>query len=90
MPELNPKSAHGNMEKIRLEITGLSYSQLQSGAYATVLNEKEGPRAARLPTISLVPLQQNLTLPSRKLSSINLWKAYSMPSLFANKAETKV
>jgi bifunctional DNase/RNase len=49
MPELNPKSAHGNMEKIRLEITGLSYSQLQSGAYALVLNEKEGPR--RLPII---------------------------------------
>lgn len=37
------------MEKIRLEIVGLSYSQSQSGAYALVLGETEGNR--RLPII---------------------------------------
>jgi bifunctional DNase/RNase len=37
------------MEKIKLEIVGLSYSQSQSGAYALVLGETEGNR--RLPII---------------------------------------
>lgn len=37
------------MEKIKLEIVGLSYSQTQSGAYALVLSEVEGDR--RLPII---------------------------------------
>ncbi|MHC1707985.1 MAG: bifunctional nuclease domain-containing protein [Bacteroidales bacterium] len=37
------------MEKIRLEIVGLSYSQSQSGAYALVLGETDGNR--RLPII---------------------------------------
>ena len=39
----------GRMEKIGLDIIGLSYSQSQSGAYALVLGEKEGKR--RLPII---------------------------------------
>ncbi len=37
------------MEKIRLEIIGMSYSQSQSGAYAIILGEQEGKR--RLPII---------------------------------------
>lgn len=37
------------MEKIKLEIIGLSYSQTQSGAYALVLGESNGKR--RLPII---------------------------------------
>src|SRR5690606_14459236 len=37
------------MEKIKLEIAGLSYSQTQSGAYALVLAEAGGKR--RLPII---------------------------------------
>jgi bifunctional DNase/RNase len=37
------------MEKIKLEIVGLSYSQTQSGAYALVLGESKGKR--RLPII---------------------------------------
>ncbi len=37
------------MEKIRLEIVGLSYSQSQSGAYALILGETDGNR--RLPII---------------------------------------
>lgn len=37
------------MEKVKLEIVGLSYSQTQSGAYALVLSEVEGTR--RLPII---------------------------------------
>lgn len=37
------------MDKIKLEIVGLSYSQTQSGAYALVLSEVEGNR--RLPII---------------------------------------
>ena len=38
-----------DMEKIKLEIAGLSYSQTQSGAYALVLSESIGKR--RLPII---------------------------------------
>ena len=37
------------MEKVKLEIVGLSYSQTQSGAYALVLSEENGNR--RLPII---------------------------------------
>lgn len=37
------------MDKVKLEIIGLSYSQTQSGAYALVLSESEGGR--RLPII---------------------------------------
>ncbi len=37
------------MEKIRLDIVGLSYSQTQQGAYALVLGERKGRR--RLPII---------------------------------------
>jgi len=37
------------MEKIRLDIIGMSYSQSQSGAYAIILGEREGKR--RLPII---------------------------------------
>ena len=37
------------MEKIRLEIIGMSYSQSQTGAYALILGEKNGKR--RLPII---------------------------------------
>ena len=37
------------MNKIGLEIIGLSYSQTQSGAYALVLGEKDGKR--RIPII---------------------------------------
>ena len=37
------------MEKIRLEIVGMSYSQSQSGAYALILGEHKGVR--RLPII---------------------------------------
>jgi bifunctional DNase/RNase len=37
------------MDKIKLEIVGMSYSQSQSGAYALILGEAEGSR--RLPII---------------------------------------
>ncbi|MBL7110723.1 MAG: bifunctional nuclease family protein [Bacteroidales bacterium] len=37
------------MDKLRLEIIGMSYSQSQSGAYAIILGEQEGKR--RLPII---------------------------------------
>jgi uncharacterized protein len=37
------------MEKLRLEIIGMSYSQSQSGAYALILGERDGKR--RLPII---------------------------------------
>ena len=37
------------MDKIRLEIVGMSYSQSQSGAYALILGEVKGSR--RLPII---------------------------------------
>jgi bifunctional DNase/RNase len=36
-------------EKIRLKVLGLTYSQIQSGAYALILGEENGPR--RIPII---------------------------------------
>lgn len=43
------KTGHKSMQKIRLNILGLSVSQTQSGAYALVLAEEEGER--RIPII---------------------------------------
>ena len=43
------KNGRGYMEKIRLDIIGMSYSQSQSGAYALILGERNGHR--RLPII---------------------------------------
>jgi hypothetical protein len=37
------------MEKIRLDIIGMKYSQSQGGAYALILEERNGKR--RLPII---------------------------------------
>jgi bifunctional DNase/RNase len=70
------------MEKIRLEIVGLSYSQTQSGAYALVLGESEGQR--RLPIIiggfeaKAIAIELEKMTPSRPLTH----------DLFKNIAET--
>lgn len=60
------------MEKIKLEIVGLSYSQTQSGAYALVLGESEGKR--RLPIIiggfeaQAIAIELEKMTPSRPLT----------------------
>lgn len=60
------------MEKIRLEIVGLSYSQTQSGAYALVLGESDGQR--RLPIIiggfeaQAIAIELEKMTPSRPLT----------------------
>ena len=60
------------MEKIRLEIVGLSYSQTQSGAYALVLGESNGQR--RLPIIiggfeaQAIAIELEKMTPSRPLT----------------------
>lgn len=60
------------MEKIKLEIVGLSYSQTQSGAYALVLGEAEGQR--RLPIIiggfeaQAIAIELEKMTPSRPLT----------------------
>jgi len=70
------------MEKIKLEIVGLSYSQTQSGAYALVLGEAEGKR--RLPIIiggfeaQAIAIELEKMTPSRPLTH----------DLFKNFAET--
>lgn len=70
------------MEKIRLEIVGLSYSQTQSGAYALVLGESDGQR--RLPIIiggfeaQAIAIELEKMTPSRPLTH----------DLFKNFAET--
>jgi bifunctional DNase/RNase len=68
------------MEKIVLDIIGLSYSQTQSGAYALVLGEQGGKR--RLPIIiggfeaqAIAIALENMT-PSRPLTH-DLFKSYS-------------
>ncbi|HEX5002316.1 MAG TPA: bifunctional nuclease family protein [Bacteroidia bacterium] len=69
------------MEKIRLEIAGLSYSQTQSGAYALVLAEEAGKR--KLPIIigafeaqAIAVELENMT-PTRPLTH-DLFKNFSL------------
>ena len=60
------------MEKIKLEIAGLSHSQTQSGAYALVLSENNGKR--RLPIIigsfeaQAIAIELEKMTPSRPLT----------------------
>src|SRR5690554_7576589 len=60
------------MEKVKLEIIGLSYSQTQSGAYALVLSEVNGVR--RLPIIiggfeaQAIAIELENMVPSRPLT----------------------
>lgn len=69
-----------SMEKIELNIVGLSYSQTQSGAYALVLGEKEGKR--RLPIIiggfeaQAIAIELENMTPSRPLTH-DLFKSFS-------------
>ena len=68
------------MEKIQLEIVGLSYSQTQSGAYALVLGETEGNR--RLPIIiggfeaQAIAIELEKMTPSRPLTH-DLFKSFA-------------
>ncbi len=67
------------MEKIKLEIVGLSYSQTQSGAYALVLGESGGKR--RLPIIiggfeaQAIAIELEKMSPSRPLTH-DLFKSF--------------
>lgn len=68
------------MEKIQLEILGLSYSQKQSGAYALILKESAGKR--RLPIIiggfeaQAIAIEMENMTPSRPLTH-DLFKNFS-------------
>ena len=68
------------MEKIKLEIVGLSYSQTQSGAYALVLGEAAGKR--RLPIIiggfeaQAIAIELESMKPSRPLTH-DLFKSFA-------------
>jgi len=68
------------MEKLKLEIVGLSYSQTQTGAYALVLGEAEGKR--RLPIIiggfeaQAIAIELENMKPSRPLTH-DLFKSFA-------------
>jgi len=68
------------MNKIGLEIIGLSYSQTQSGAYALVLGEKDGKR--RIPIIiggfeaQAIAIELENMTPSRPLTH-DLFKTFA-------------
>ncbi len=68
------------MDKIKLEIVGLSYSQTQSGAYALVLSETGGKR--RLPIIiggfeaQAIAIELEKMVPTRPLTH-DLFKTFS-------------
>lgn len=68
------------MEKIKLEIIGMSYSQSQSGAYALILGEIEGKR--RLPIIiggfeaQAIAIELEKMKPSRPLTH-DLFKRFA-------------
>ena len=68
------------MEKIKLEIVGLSYSQTQQGAYALVLSEVDGVR--RLPIIiggfeaQAIAIELEKMVPTRPLTH-DLFKSFA-------------
>jgi bifunctional DNase/RNase len=68
------------MDKIKLEIIGMSYSQSQSGAYALILGETEGKR--RLPIIiggfeaQAIAIELEKMQPSRPLTH-DLFKSFA-------------
>ncbi|HLP56607.1 MAG TPA: bifunctional nuclease family protein [Fluviicola sp.] len=68
------------MDKIKLEIVGLSYSQTQSGAYALVLSEAGGKR--RLPIIiggfeaQAIAIELEKMVPTRPLTH-DLFKTFA-------------
>lgn len=68
------------MEKVKLEIVGLSYSQTQSGAYALVLAEAGGKR--RLPIIiggfeaQAIAIELEKMVPTRPLTH-DLFKSFA-------------
>ena len=68
------------MEKIKLEIVGMSYSQSQSGAYALILGEQDGKR--RLPIIiggfeaQAIAVELEKMKPSRPLTH-DLFKSFA-------------
>lgn len=68
------------MDKIKLEIVGLSYSQTQSGAYALVLSESGGKR--RLPIIiggfeaQAIAIELEKMVPTRPLTH-DLFKTFA-------------
>src|SRR6218665_1216644 len=69
------------MDKIKLEIVGLSYSQTQSGAYALVLSEVGGKR--RLPIIiggfeaQAIAIELEKMTPTRPLTH-DLFKSFAV------------
>jgi len=69
------------MEKVKLEIVGLSYSQTQSGAYALVLAETGGKR--RLPIIiggfeaQAIAIELEKMVPTRPLTH-DLFKSFAL------------
>ncbi|MGY6562025.1 MAG: bifunctional nuclease domain-containing protein [Luteibaculaceae bacterium] len=68
------------MEKIELQVTGLTYSQTQSGAYALLLKELDGDR--RLPIIiggheaQAIAIELEKMTPSRPLTH-DLFKSFA-------------
>lgn len=70
------------MDKIELEIIGLSYSQTQTGAYALVLGEKSGTKR-RLPIIiggfeaQAIAIELESMTPSRPLTH-DLFKSFAV------------
>lgn len=78
---LNPSQCQSDrMDKIKLEIVGLSYSQTQSGAYALVLSETGGKR--RLPIIiggfeaQAIAIELEKMVPTRPLTH-DLFKTFA-------------
>ena len=75
------RSGGFNMEKIALEIIGLSYSQTQTGAYALVLGETLGEKR-RLPIIiggfeaQAIAIELESMTPTRPLTH-DLFKSFS-------------
>ncbi len=47
-------------EKIRLKVVGLTYSQIQSGAYALILGQIDGPY--RIPVVIGAPEAQSIAI----------------------------
>ena len=60
MPTSNHNNDNDNGKRIRLRVMGISYSQIQSGAYALILAQTDGPY--RIPVVVGAPEAQAIAI----------------------------
>ena len=68
-------------QKVKLSILGISFSQVQAGAYALIFSEENGPR--RLPIVIGTPEAQSIAIVMEKINPPRPLSHDLMVSVFA-------